>query len=114
MTHHLPTAQSLPTADALSASSATRAVATVDAVHGTQPTLTRATFEACLRAQLPELPPEWPEDDDLLDHGLDSVQVMELVADWKRHGVTTSFEDLARETTPRAWWRLLCGAGARD
>jgi bifunctional isochorismate lyase/aryl carrier protein len=46
-------------------------------------------------------------DDNLIDFGLDSVRVMELVADWKAAGIDISFEDLARRPTPAHWWSLL-------
>jgi bifunctional isochorismate lyase/aryl carrier protein len=46
-------------------------------------------------------------DDNLIDYGLDSVQVMGLVADWRKLGIRISFEELAKKTTLNAWWDLL-------
>jgi bifunctional isochorismate lyase/aryl carrier protein len=46
-------------------------------------------------------------DDNLLDYGLDSVRVMELVADWKNIGIEVGFEDLGRNPTATAWWNLI-------
>jgi bifunctional isochorismate lyase/aryl carrier protein len=46
-------------------------------------------------------------DDNLIDFGLDSVRVMELVADWKAAGIALDFEDLARVPTPARWWSLV-------
>lgn len=45
--------------------------------------------------------------DNLADFGLDSVRVMELVADWKAAGIAIDFEDLARRPTPAGWWALI-------
>ena len=45
-------------------------------------------------------------DDNLMDYGLDSLQVMEFVAAWDRLGVRVSFEELAATPTLNAWWAL--------
>lgn len=51
---------------------------------------------------------EAPEgDDNLIAFGLDSVGVMSLVATLKERGVDVGFEDLARDPTLDAWWRLI-------
>ncbi|MES3677595.1 isochorismatase family protein [Halomonas elongata] len=46
-------------------------------------------------------------DENLLDYGLDSLQVMNLVAELKTLGVTLSFEELTRTPTLEAWWTLI-------
>lgn len=46
-------------------------------------------------------------DDNLVDFGLDSVRVMELIADWKGAGVAIDFEDLARAPSAAQWWALV-------
>lgn len=45
--------------------------------------------------------------DRLTDFGLDSVRIMELVADWRAEGIVLSFEQLARDPTPAGWWSLV-------
>lgn len=47
------------------------------------------------------------DDDNLLDHGLDSLQVMNLVADLKTRGVPVSVEELARDPSLGAWHSLI-------
>ncbi|MBB5960609.1 bifunctional isochorismate lyase/aryl carrier protein [Saccharothrix tamanrassetensis] len=60
-----------------------------------------------IAAQL-DIPPEVIADDDnLLDHGLDSVRVMALVESWRADGARVSFADLAESPTVRAWTDLL-------
>jgi len=46
------------------------------------------------------------DDDNLVDHGLDSLEVMQLVAEYERAGVRVSFEDLAASPTLDAWAAL--------
>ncbi|GAA2512784.1 phosphopantetheine-binding protein [Pilimelia columellifera] len=50
-------------------------------------------------------------DDDLLDHGLDSVRVMTLVEGWRARGAEISFADLAEAPTIRGWASALERAG---
>lgn len=66
-----------------------------------------ASFKAAISACLSDVQGEIDLDDNLLDYGLDSVQVMELLATWKSAGLNLRFEQLARRTTLRAWWELL-------
>ncbi|UTH74254.1 isochorismatase family protein [Chromobacterium sp. IIBBL 290-4] len=46
-------------------------------------------------------------EDNLIDYGLDSVQVMALVARWQALGIKVSFEDLARDPSLDGWWGLI-------
>lgn len=60
---------------------------------------------------LGEDPADIPDDESLVDHGLDSVRLMSLVERWRReHGVEISFVDLADRPAVEAWAALL---GAR-
>ncbi|TWH75953.1 bifunctional isochorismate lyase/aryl carrier protein [Azomonas agilis] len=45
--------------------------------------------------------------ENLMHYGLDSIQVMALVAELKKLGVQVSFEELARTPTLNAWWTLI-------
>ncbi|GAA3883336.1 hypothetical protein GCM10022243_55050 [Saccharothrix violaceirubra] len=47
------------------------------------------------------------DDDNLLDHGLDSVRVMSLVEGWRAGGAEVAFVDLAENPTVEAWTALL-------
>jgi bifunctional isochorismate lyase/aryl carrier protein len=46
-------------------------------------------------------------DDNLLDYGLDSIRLMELVGKWQAQGLDIGFEDLAREPTLNGWWAAI-------
>ncbi|CCH30015.1 phosphopantetheine-binding protein [Actinosynnema sp. NPDC047251] len=50
---------------------------------------------------------EIADDDNLLDHGLDSVRVMSLVESWRAGGASVAFVDLAETPTVEAWTELL-------
>ncbi|MFI8949963.1 phosphopantetheine-binding protein [Streptomyces sp. NPDC053750] len=64
----------------------------------------RADVADCLG----EDPADIPVDENLVDHGLDSVRVMALLERWRReHGVTAGFADLAERPAIEAWAPLL-------
>jgi len=67
--------------------------------------------EQTLRSQLADLleipADELADDDNLLDHGLDSIRIMSLVDVWRSAGVEVSFVDLAEEPTLAHWRTLL-------
>lgn len=46
-------------------------------------------------------------DENLMDYGLDSVQVMSLIAKWEKLGLKIQFEELAKEASLNAWWNLI-------
>jgi len=46
-------------------------------------------------------------DDNLMDFGLDSVQVMTLIGNWQREGLDVSFADLAAKPTLAGWLAVL-------
>lgn len=47
-------------------------------------------------------------DENLVDHGLDSIRIMTLLERWRReHAVTASFADLAERPSVKAWASLL-------
>ncbi|MFD5875973.1 MULTISPECIES: phosphopantetheine-binding protein [unclassified Streptomyces] len=57
---------------------------------------------------LGEDPADIPVDENLLDHGLDSVRIMALLGRWRRdHGVEADFADLAEQPAIEAWAPLL-------
>ncbi len=71
-------------------------------------------FKAAILACLSDAEGELDLDDNLLDYGLDSVQVMELLGCWQRQGLALKFEQLARRTTLRAWWDIFQTARAMN
>ncbi|WP_416424930.1 isochorismatase family protein [Pseudomonas sp. App30] len=46
-------------------------------------------------------------DDNLMDYGLDSVQVMTLIGNWQRDGLDVSFAELASKPTLAGWLAVL-------
>ncbi|MET7619109.1 phosphopantetheine-binding protein [Streptomyces sp. NPDC005408] len=57
---------------------------------------------------LGEDPADIPDDENLVDYGLDSVRLMSLVERWRReHGADISFVDLAERPAIEAWSPLL-------
>ncbi|MFH9333643.1 phosphopantetheine-binding protein [Streptomyces althioticus] len=56
--------------------------------------------------QLPET--ELPGDDeDLVDHGLDSITAMSLISAWHRRGIEVGFPELMARPTLGDWWLLV-------
>ncbi|MER7665380.1 phosphopantetheine-binding protein [Streptomyces sp. NPDC096193] len=57
---------------------------------------------------LGEDPTDIPDDEDLGDHGLDSVRLMSLVEWWRReHAAEISFVDLAERPAIEVWAALM-------
>lgn len=50
---------------------------------------------------------EVDSDGNLMDYGLDSVQVMSLIAKWEKLGLKIQFEELAKEASLNAWWSVI-------
>jgi bifunctional isochorismate lyase / aryl carrier protein len=50
---------------------------------------------------------EFDVDEELVDYGLDSIQIMSLVTKWKAQGVEVSFQELASAATLNGWWELI-------
>lgn len=61
-----------------------------------------------LRQQIMRFLDEEAEDDDnLMDFGLTSIDVMKLVAEWKKADIEIDFMELARRPTIDGMWQLL-------
>ncbi|WP_327352513.1 phosphopantetheine-binding protein [Streptomyces sp. NBC_01304] len=57
---------------------------------------------------LGEDPADIPDDENLVDYGLDSVRIMILRERWRRdHGIEASFADLAEQPAIESWAPLL-------
>ncbi len=46
-------------------------------------------------------------DDNLLDHGLDSMRMLGLVLKWGKTGIALEFSALAEHTTLNQWWQVV-------
>lgn len=47
-----------------------------------------------------------PENEDLVDHGLDSVMAMRILSSWRGSGLDVELSDLMRTPTIAAWSNL--------
>ena len=63
----------------------------------------RRAVAECLRMD----PAEVGEDDNLMEHGLDSLRMMTLASRWQGQGVEIPFDVLAEAPTVTAWSALL-------
>jgi bifunctional isochorismate lyase/aryl carrier protein len=80
---------------------------TAQVLQTARPAVTRDWLRAAIAARLDASEGPFDGDDNLLDFGLDSIQVMGLVAEWEKLGCKVRFEDLAEAPTLNAWWKLL-------
>ncbi|MGF7176926.1 isochorismatase family protein [Azospirillum doebereinerae] len=71
---------------------------------GGEPMLSKEGLRAKLAGVLDETP---GDTDNLMDYGLDSIAVMQLIGDWKKAGIEVSFVELAKFPTIDGWWSLL-------
>ncbi|MGD9544284.1 MAG: isochorismatase family protein [Methylocystis sp.] len=69
--------------------------------------LTREDIKKQLLSALEVEEAEFDADENLIDYGLDSVQVMMLVTEWRRRGVDVGFEELAKNPTLNGWWEII-------
>lgn len=73
--------------------------------------LTLEQLRADVADVLGEDPEDIPVDENLADHGLDSVRLMALRERWRQeHGVEVAFADLAEKPALEAWVALLGAA----
>ena len=73
------------------------------------PPLTADQLRSDVAELLATAPSEIGDDDDLLDHGLDSVRLIVLVERWRAAGFDTDFASLAEQPTLGGWQRRLLG-----
>jgi bifunctional isochorismate lyase/aryl carrier protein len=88
-----------------------RVVATKEVLTATDAPITVLHFEQ-FKAQIfafldEEDLQEFDADEELIDYGLDSIQIMSLVSKWKAQGVNVSFQELATSATLNGWWNLI-------
>lgn len=73
--------------------------------------MTAPDVRATLARLLDEEPGEIDADANLFELGLDSIDLMAAIGEWRRAGLAVSFDKLAAEPTLAAWTRLI-GAAA--
>ncbi|MGY0713781.1 isochorismatase family protein [Azospirillum argentinense] len=66
--------------------------------------LSKDGLRRILLASLDEVP---GDDDNLMDFGLDSIAVMQVVDRWKAAGVEVGFAELAAQPSINGWWALI-------
>ena len=71
----------------------------------------REGLEARLLSMLDEMDEPFDPDENLLDYGLDSIQIMTLLSEWREQGLELSFTDLAKTPTLNGWWALISEHG---
>lgn len=69
--------------------------------------LTLADMRADIAGMLHESPEMIGPDDNLLDLGIDSMRLFNLVLKWQEAGARLEFADLAEHFTLAAWWRVV-------
>ncbi len=84
-----------------------RVVSTAEVLASGSSALSWEAFKASVLMQLPEAPADLAGDDNLMDHGLDSIQVMSWVSLWNQQGLAVRFEDLALDPCLNGWWQVL-------
>lgn len=69
--------------------------------------LTLERMHADVARMLREDPAEIGLDDNLLDWGLDSMRLLNLVLAWNETGLQLDLSEIGAETTLNGWWKLV-------
>lgn len=69
--------------------------------------LTLNTLRADIARIIGERPEEIGLDDDLMDWGLDSLRLLNLVITWNQSGLQLDMSELAGQLTARALWQVV-------
>ncbi|MFC4950496.1 phosphopantetheine-binding protein [Pseudonocardia sp. GCM10023141] len=75
---------------------------------------TAATLRAAVAALVEEDPDELHDDTNLIELGLDSIMLMQLVAEWRRAGLAITVTELSQNPTLGAWEGVLLAAEAAE
>ena len=70
-------------------------------------TITLEKMRADVAVIIHEDPSEIGFDDNLMDLGLDSMRLMNLILTWQEAGVDLDFGEFAEEFTLSGWWRAI-------
>ena len=71
------------------------------------PVLTLERLRADVARMVGEAPEDIALDDNLMDVGLDSMRMLNLIMGWNEAGLKVDFSDLAEHTTLEGWWKVL-------
>lgn len=71
------------------------------------PLLTLERLRADVARMVGEAPEDIALDDNLMDVGLDSMRMLNLIMGWNEAGLKVDFSDLAEHTTLQGWWQVL-------
>lgn len=71
------------------------------------PPLTLEQLRADVARMVGEAPEDIALDDNLMDVGLDSMRMLNLIMGWNEAGLKVDFPDLAEHTTLEGWWKVL-------
>lgn len=70
-------------------------------------TLTLERMHADVARMLREDPADIGLDDNLMDWGLDSMRLLNLVLAWNEAGLQLDLSEIGAETTLAGWWKLV-------
>lgn len=70
-------------------------------------TITLESMRADIARILHEDPADIADDDNLMDHGLDSMRTMTLASQWRAAGANIEFSEMAFNATLQYWWSLV-------
>lgn len=70
-------------------------------------TVTLETMRADIAGIIGEEPESVGLDDNLMDLGLDSMRLMNLILIWQEAGIDLEFGEFAERFTLRAWWEAV-------
>lgn len=69
--------------------------------------MTYDALRATLLALIDVAPEDFEADGDLIDYGLDSIKVFELITAWQGQGLKVDFASLGEVPTLAGWWRVI-------
>jgi len=68
------------------------------------PPLTKEQMRADIAEMLHESADAIQDDDNLMDYGVDSMRLLNLIVKWGEQGVEIDFADMAEAPTLANWW----------
>ncbi|MGL6313610.1 isochorismatase family protein [Vibrio sp. WXL103] len=75
--------------------------------HHGQPAISRDNLLAKIAKLVDEPVEEFDPDENLIDYGLDSVQIMSLLTEWRTAGIMLNFVQIAEVPTFNQWWSMI-------
>lgn len=72
-----------------------------------QEILTLERMRADIARMLHEQPEDIAPDDNLIDLGLDSMRVLNLLVSWNETGIGLDFSEIAEHTSLQGWWNVV-------